>query len=238
MSFDQIKPGLYQLVYKGVNVFLVDCFGLTLIDTGTPEMGPMIVKAVRDLGHDPRAVSKILLTHAHYDHAGAASFLQSELGAEVFCHPLEAELLRTGETIRPGFHPSPGLLNRLLYETFIRNNPTTAPPVEVDVLLEDGQEVIGGLRSIHTPGHALGHLAFLWKDTLVAGDAASNVGWLRAAIGTEDYGTALQSIQKLCRFDFETACFGHGPPIVSGAGKRFRARRWAAQTEREPLRSP
>ena len=230
MSFEQIKPGLHQLVYKGVNVFLIDCFGLTLVDTGTPEMGPMIVKALRSLGHDPRAVGKILLTHAHYDHAGSASFLQSELQAEVFCHPLEAELLRTGETIRPNFHPSPGLLNRLLYETFIRNNPTSAPPVEVDVLLEDGEEVIADIRAVHTPGHALGHLAFLWKDTLIAGDAASNVGWLRAAIGTEDYPTALQSIQKLCGFGFQTACFGHGPPILSGADKRFRARRWAAHT--------
>lgn len=235
MSFDQIKSGLYQLVYKGVNVFLIDCFGLTLIDTGTPEMGPMIVKALRDLGHDPRAVGRILLTHAHYDHAGAASFLQTELQAEIFCHPLEAELLRTGETIRPNFHPSPGLLNRLLYETFIRDNPTTVPPVEVEILLEDGEEAIGGLQAIHTPGHALGHLAFLWKDTLIAGDAASNVGWLRAAIGTEDYPTALQSIQRLCSFDFQTACFGHGPPIVRGADRRFRARRWAAQATVESI---
>lgn len=236
MPFIEIKPDLYQLTHNGVNVFLLDCCGLTLIDTGTTDMASMIVEGIRLLGHDPNALSKILLTHAHPDHAGGAAFLQETLQVDVFCHPLEAELLLTGETIRPTFHPSPGLLNRLLYQTFISNAPTTVPPVQVDGLLSDGDEVIGGILAIHTPGHAQGHLAFLWKDTLFAGDAASNVGWLRAAIGTENYARALGSIQKLCLFDFETACFGHGPPIKSGAGSRFCGRRWFDKTSAAELK--
>jgi glyoxylase-like metal-dependent hydrolase (beta-lactamase superfamily II) len=226
MPFKLIKPGVYQLSHKGVNVFLLDCCGLTLIDTGTPDMAEMIVKGIRNLGHDPSAVGKILLTHAHPDHAGSAAYLQRTLQADVFCHSDEAELLRTGAAIRPGFHPSPGLLNRLLYQTFIAGASPMVEPLEVDQFLSDEQEVIGGIRAIHTPGHAQGHLAFLWRDTLIAGDAASNVGWLRAAIGTENYKRALGSIQKLCLFDFETACFGHGPPIKKNADQRFRSRRW------------
>ena len=231
MPFHPIKPGLYQLSHSGVNVFLLECAGLILVDTGTPEMGGMIVEAIRDLGHDPKTVSKILLTHAHYDHAGSAPFLQQELQAEVFCHPDEVELLRTGNVLRESFKPAPGILNRLLYDTFVRPTPTTIEPMEVDCVLCDSDEVIGGIRAIHTPGHCLGHLAFLWNDILIAGDAASNVGWLRAAIGTENHHQALGSIQKLCLFDFETACFGHGPPILKKADKRFRARQWFAKLD-------
>jgi glyoxylase-like metal-dependent hydrolase (beta-lactamase superfamily II) len=229
VSFEQVKTGIHQLSHNGVNVFLLDCHGPTLIDTGTPDMADMIVEGIRGLGHDPCAVGRILLTHAHPDHAGAAAFLQRALQAEVFCHPTEAELLRTGKVIRENFRPSPGLLNRLLYQTFISGAPQTVEPLEVDQLLTDGQEVIGDIRAIHTPGHAEGHLAFLWGETLFAGDAASNVGWLRAAIGTESYPRALGSIQKLCLSDFETACFGHGPPIKVGAAKRFQSRRWFDQ---------
>lgn len=195
-------------------------------------MGEMILKGLRELGHDPRTLGKILLTHVHYDHAGSAAFLQSQLGAEVFCHPDDAESLVTGQALRETFGPAPGLLNRLLYETFVSGNPTTIAPLQADCLLEDGEEVIGGIQAIHTPGHCQGHLAFLWRDNLIAGDAASNVGWLRAAIGTENHQRALGSIQKLCLFDFEAACFGHGPPIKTKADQRFRAREWFSKADR------
>jgi glyoxylase-like metal-dependent hydrolase (beta-lactamase superfamily II) len=226
LRFQLVRPGVYQLTDQEVNVFLLDCQGLTLIDTGHPSSGEVIVEALRELGHDPSLVSRILLTHVHPDHAGSAAFLKKRLGAEVLCHRFDAELLEEGVAVRKSFGPAPGLLNRLLYRAFIARAAMEIPKATVDRFLSEGEEVIGGIRAIHTPGHSAGHLAYLWRDTLILGDAALHVGWLRAGIATENYDQALQSIQRLCDFKFEVACFGHGPPITKNARRRFRARQW------------
>jgi hypothetical protein len=38
----------------------------------------------------------------------------------------------------------------------------------------------------------------------------------------ENLPQGVMSLRNLCRFDFEVACFGHGPPILRDAAKRFR----------------
>ncbi len=49
------------------------------------------------------------------------------------------------------------------------------------------------------------------------------------------------SLRHLCRYDFEVACFGHGPPIRRAAANRFR-QRWGPRDRRrdkdEPCDSP
>lgn len=109
----------------------------------------------------------------------------------------------------------------------IAPKPQTVPPVKADVLVGHGDEipVAGGISVIHTPGHTEGHLVFLARRLKAAfvGDAAANLFGLRPMMAYEHYQQGIMSLQKLSRFDFEMACFGHGPTIRRGAGKRFRA---------------
>ena len=238
MGFTLIRPGLYQLTHDKVNVFLVDCFGLTLIDTGHSTSGPYILRALRELGHDPASLGRIILTHSHPDHAGSAAYLKAKTGAQLMCHLEEARLLHLGRTINPSFGPSPGLLNRLLYQTFIAGNSDKVESVETDRYINDGEELVGDIRVVLTPGHSVGHLAFLWRDTLIAGDAAANVGWLRPSIGCEDFEISLESIQRLSQLEFDIACFGHGPPIKARAAEKFRNRRWTLPESEGKLAAP
>lgn len=226
VAFQRIAPGVYQLSDNGVNVFLVECHGLTLIDTGLPTTGEKIIQGLQALGHDPCTLARILLTHCHPDHAGSAAYLKEALGAQILCHPYAASLLTRGETNTETLSPSPGLLNKLLYQAFVAGAPSDIVPAEADRFLQEGEEVIGGFRTIHTPGHSPGHIAFLWNGLLFAGDSCANVGWLRAPIVAEDYQQTLRSIQKLSILDFHSACFGHGSPIIGRAHKRFRGRIW------------
>ncbi len=89
---------------------------------------------------------------------------------------------------------------------------------KIDEYIEDGEEVeVGGLRlrSLYTPGHAPGHLAFYIESEgiVLAGDAlfAGSVG--RADLPGGDGPTLLKSIgDRLLTLPDETVVHpGHGP---------------------------
>jgi glyoxylase-like metal-dependent hydrolase (beta-lactamase superfamily II) len=82
----------------------------------------------------------------------------------------------------------------------------------------------GGLRAIHAPGHCAGQVALLWPDrhVLFAADTCMNLFRLRQPLVNEDEVLSLRSVQNVSTFDFDTACFGHGNPIVREADRRFR----------------
>jgi glyoxylase-like metal-dependent hydrolase (beta-lactamase superfamily II) len=85
--------------------------------------------------------------------------------------------------------------------------------------------VAGGIQALSTPGHTLGHLAFLWPGdggVLFTGDVALNHGKMTLASIYEDEALGRESLRSLGRFEFETACFAHGAPIVGGAAAAFR----------------
>jgi glyoxylase-like metal-dependent hydrolase (beta-lactamase superfamily II) len=85
--------------------------------------------------------------------------------------------------------------------------------------------VAGGVRALGTPGHTVGHLAFLWPGdggVLFVGDAANNVNRLGFSPIYEDLGQGLESLRRLGQEGFETACFAHGDAIVGGAAAQFR----------------
>ena len=115
------------------NVYIVGERELLLIDPGTPydeELALLIEQlgALREAGHRPVG---IFLTHHHYDHASGTAALQRALGVPVLAHALTA----------------PRVAAQL--------------GVQVDRLVQDGELLpFGprGLRAVHTPGHAPGHL--------------------------------------------------------------------------------
>ena len=94
-----------------------------------------------------------------------------------------------------------------------------------DVAAGETIPVAGGIQAVGTPGHTLGHLAFLWPEdggVLFVGDAANNVGGLQLSPIYEDLIVGRASLRALAQLDFETACFAHGAPIVGGADQEFR----------------
>jgi glyoxylase-like metal-dependent hydrolase (beta-lactamase superfamily II) len=226
MALEEIVSGVYGIGMGYVNAFfIVGEDGLTLVDSGLAKKKDTILGAVAGAGRQPADLRHILITHHHIDHIGSLAALKEATGAKCYVHPADSPIVR-GDEPQPG--PNPGsLLGKLAGPLISRMSPP-APPADVDVEVEDGEELplAGGIKAVHTPGHTPGHLSFLLpsKNVLFVGDAAANMLRLGLPIGmfTADREQAKESIGKLAALEFDVACFGHGRVLKGKANLRFR----------------
>lgn len=227
----QISPSLYQISIGPVNTFVVASAadGLTLIDTGFPGSKEKIFAAIRKGGKNPEDITRIILTHCHPDHAGGAAEVRAALpNGRVYAHTADAEPIRHGAILNRPRHLSPGALNWVLYQLFIKRASHLFAAVPVDELLHhaDVLPVAGGLEVIHTPGHSTGHICLLLRreGVLIAGDLCANMLGLDWSTVYEDREQGRQSILKTAEYPFEQAVFGHGKPLGAGANQQLRAK--------------
>ncbi len=223
----QITPSLYQISLGAVNAFVIKDEGLTLIDTGYKNSMSAIFSALKKGGEDPTAIKRVILTHAHPDHAGSAAAIKQALGIPVLAHELEAPLLEEGSSGHAPIHCSPGVINWLIYNLFIKGGDGAIEAVGVDERLKhmDVLPIAGGLQVLHTPGHSVGHIALWMKQegVLIAGDSCANLVGLDLSIVYEDRALGIQSLLALADLSFDKAVFGHGSPLRQGADQAFKA---------------
>lgn len=222
MLATQIVSNVYAISFGFVNAFLIDADGLTLIDTGIAGSRDKILRAVAELGRQPADIRRILVTHCHGDHTGSLAAVKAATGAPVYMHPADAALVREGESMRPA-QPSPGLPGLIFRLAGPRSTAIEATAVDYEV--QDGDELPGGLKAIHTPGHCAGHLAFFWPQhggVLFVGDTLGRMFRLGLAIIYEDFAQGQRDLVKLAALDFDVACFSHGRAIVGGAAGQWR----------------
>ncbi len=219
----EVLPGVFQIAFPKalVNAYLLRADIPTLIDTGTPGGAKKIVRALDDAGLQRRDLGRIVLTHAHADHAGNAAELARLTGAEVHVSPGAAPFVSDGHE-----QPLPRAataLGRVLVPYVKVALPWTLEPVATQRTLVDGAHV-GPLRVIETPGHAAGHVSLLWEErgVLFTGDAAANITSVGPHPAADDPERARETFQRLAEHDFSEACFGHGRALKDGASARFR----------------
>jgi glyoxylase-like metal-dependent hydrolase (beta-lactamase superfamily II) len=232
MIASEIHPNLYMVTYRiptgSVNAYIIrTADGLVLVDTGYTDSGRRMLAAIQELGHQPADVRHILVTHAHSDHVGSLAALKRATGAPASIHPLDVNMAQTGNALRDHTHGTPGWPNKLAFEMGVRMLARTVEPADVEYMVQDGDllELAGGIRVIHIPGHSAGQVAFLWQaqGVLFAADAVANLfGRLRYGPVVEDFPSHQASIKRLCDFDFDVACFGHGKPLTEHASATFR----------------
>ena len=228
----RVADGVYRLHLGFVSAYLIETDdGLVLVDSGDAGRGDRIARMVAALGRTVGQIDTILVTHHHPDHIGSLADLSRRAEAAVYVHVADAPFVR-GERTWQGFNRATRS-GRLLGPLLTRLGPGRPEPTSVEHLLGDGDRLAaaGDIQVLHTPGHTGGHLSFLLPrggGVLIAGDAATNVGRLRsgghrlAAIVSDDVAAADASFRRLAGLDFETAVFGHGAPLLSGAAERFR----------------
>lgn len=225
MGVVALGPGVFRIPTAGdfINsfAFVEDDGSVTLVDTGTRFATKRIVRGLAAFGKHPQDVQRIVLTHAHPDHAGSAKAIVSRTraaGASV--HVEDADYVRTGGP-PPSSSRVTTLMNRL---------PGLGwAPCPVAEELVDGETlpVAGGLIVHHTPGHTPGHMSLLHPETgvLITGDSlfnmAGRMSWPVRAFCT-DFPLNQQTASVLADLDYRVAAFTHGPHIDSAARETVR----------------
>lgn len=225
---------LIQLTrYTAFNCYFVrEDDGLTLIDTNMAGSAPAIMAAAEALG---QPIKRIVLTHAHVDHAPSVDDLAPLLTGVELLWSSRTERFLNGDLSLDADEPQDEL--RGGYVT-LKTRPTR--------LIAEGDRV-GSLEVIAAPGHTPGHLAFLdTRDgTLVAGDAFAtkfgvvvsgkmNLLFPFPALATWHKPTALASAQKLRALNPSRLAVGHGAVIEQPAAALDRAIAQAARAWGQP----
>lgn len=195
---------------------------LTLIDAGDIESAAAIEDAIRSLGLDPAGIRRIVITHGHRDHYGAAQELADRHGAEIIAHALDAPVVR-GE--RPV--PEPDLLD---WELPLWDHGLTvpeAPPTRVDREVT-GCEVLpfgDGARVVHAPGHTAGSIAIHLPlhGVLFTGDTVASVERVMLGVFNVDRAEAAATFRRLAALAPRTVCVGHGDPLTENAAAEMEA---------------
>jgi glyoxylase-like metal-dependent hydrolase (beta-lactamase superfamily II) len=152
-----------------IAAFLVETSeGPVLIESGPYSTFPKLVEQIKSAGFAPADIKHVLLSHIHFDHAGAAWALAQQ-GAQIFVHPFGADHLAQPEKLWNS-------AKRIYQDDMERLWGDMQPILKEKITAVDHEQpiVIGDktFRAWHTPGHASHHIAWQLDDILFTGDVA------------------------------------------------------------------
>ena len=218
----EIISGVYMLCgplgagILSTNIYLLADDDITIVDSGFTGRTKQVLNAVRSLGYTSSDVKRIIITHHHPDHVGSLLELRDSTGADVIAHPLDVPYidgrLRQPRTENMGWRSALLKLSEKLWRI---------TPVTVTETVDDGDELPGGIKILHTPGHTQGSICIYMesKRLVIAGDLLVNRFGLKlpSRAFTVDMYREAHSLQKLAEMEFDIVCFGHGRPLVKNA---------------------
>lgn len=206
------------------NLYLVETrSGIVIVDTGFFNAARPILQTLAQLGHEPRDVRLILLTHVHLDHVGSAAELRKLTGAPIAMHRADIGKARAG---RHNLPKGRGLYGKILEHTFNGvGMQFWYTAFEPDILLEEGQRLNDfGLNGcvVQTPGHTLGSISLALPDgVLMIGDAMINQIRVGMPLYGEDIALAYESLRKLHAMRPRVLYSGHGKPFTGDDMARY-----------------
>lgn len=120
--------------------------------------------------HDVKVsdIKHVFVTHIHFDHAGAAWALAKE-GAKIYVHPFGARHLQNPEKLYNSA--------KRIYQDkmdYLWGKMEDIAPTLIHETQHEEEIRIGELtiKALHTPGHAVHHIAWQLGDDIITGDVA------------------------------------------------------------------
>ena len=144
--------------------------GVALVDPGPSSTLPALGAGLDALGYGLGDVRALLLTHIHFDHAGATGTLVRRLGVPVWVHEVGARHLARPERLIASATRLYGDLMDTLWGAFEPVPETALRPLAGGEAAEVGGRT---LDVAYAPGHAVHHVAYFDRATSTAfvGDA-------------------------------------------------------------------
>ena len=180
--------------------------GHALVDVGSAATVDQLLAGVRATGLDPADITRLVLTHVHLDHAGAAGSLVKMLPhAQVFVHRIGAPHLIDPTKLMSSAARIYGDQMGTLW------GHMESVPAERLTIVDHGDEIAVGnrsLRALYTPGHAIHHIALYDEahSVVFSGDVAGvsieGVGYVRPPtpppdLSLEDWDASINRLEAL-----------------------------------------
>jgi metallo-beta-lactamase class B len=158
----RIVGNLYYVGSRGLaNYLVVTPQGNILINSDTEKNVPMIKASIEKLGFKFSDTKILLISHAHWDHDAGSALIKKETGAQYMVMDADVPVVESGGKADFNYGNDPA---------------TLYPPVKVDRVLHDGDEVKLGssvLVAHLTPGHTKG--CTTWTMKVADGGKTYNV---------------------------------------------------------------
>jgi len=197
-KYNPVLTGVALIVGDGLcsNIYSIGQNKATLIDTGVGNRLNPVLPQLEELGIYPENIDKIIITHAHHDHAMGVFPLLRVIDANVYIHEKDTE------------HIATSLGDKLVKVQAGDIIDTELWPLEV----------------LWTPGHTEGGVCLVNRKEkiLFSGDTVFPDGYYGRYDGESgSLSKMISSLEKLKNMDFEVMLPGHGSPVFVDANSHI-----------------
>jgi glyoxylase-like metal-dependent hydrolase (beta-lactamase superfamily II) len=179
------------------NIFVVGRERATIIDTGVGNRLNPVWPQLKELKVEPQNVEKIIITHAHHDHAMGAFLILERAKPRVYIHEVDADFIASS-----------------LGDSLVK--------VKEGNIIETE---LWPLEVIWTPGHTSGGMCLYAREQriLFSGDTAFLDGYFGRFDGESgSLDELIESLRKLTRLRVDVMLTGHGLPVLDRAEENLK----------------
>jgi glyoxylase-like metal-dependent hydrolase (beta-lactamase superfamily II) len=220
-SMTRVGPGIYYMDARTVGrigvsgIYFLVGDGITLIETATSLIAPMILEGVREIGFKESDIKRAIVTHIHLDHAGATGWLVRRLPhLQVYVHEKGLKHLKDPAKLIDSAKMVYGDMETILA---IHGEILPVPGKNLIPVANAALDIGGNLslQLLDTPGHAPHHLCIFAPESghLFTGEALGHnypeIDLIQPAVAPPgfDYEASKATIRRLGALKPKTICF-------------------------------
>ncbi len=190
-DYNGALQGVHLIVGEGLcsNIYVLGRESATIIDTGVGNRANPLFPQLKEMGVGPGNIEKVIITHAHHDHAMGTFLILEKAHPKVYIHEKDTEYIATR-----------------LGDALVKVN-------EGDVIDTE----LWPLKVYWTPGHTAGGMCLYNAERriLFSGDTVFSDGYYGRYDGESgSFDAIVGSLRKLNELDVDVLLSGHGSPVV------------------------